>query len=122
MADFSVGYTKEFRNLIGLTSSKYFNDTFETSLNFRFLKNFVFEINYENYKTKNSNNDKTYFEIANSSIRYNKKNSPITFEVFVNNIFNTNTKNNISIADYIISENKTYILPRIVMFSLTYKI
>lgn len=120
--DFSVGYTKGFGSLSGLTSSKNFNDTFETSLNFKFLKDFVFEINYENYKTKNSNNDKTYFEIANSSLRYNKKNSPLTFEVFVNNIFNTKIKNNISISDYIISENKTYILPRIAMFSLTYKL
>ncbi len=120
--DFSVGYTKGFGSLNGLTSSKNFNDTFETSLNFRLLKGFVFEINYENYKTKNSNNDKTYFEIANSSLRYNKKNSPLTFEIFVNNIFDTKTKNNISISDFVISENKTYILPRVAMLSLTYKI
>jgi hypothetical protein len=120
--DFSVGYTKGFGSLKGLTASKNFNDSFETSLNFRFLKDFVFEINYENFKTKNSNNDKTFFEIANSSLRYNKKNSPLTFEIFVNNIFDTKTKNNISISDLIISESKTYILPRVVMLSLTYKI
>jgi hypothetical protein len=120
--DFSVEYTKGFGNLSGLTNSKNTNDTFESSLNIRFFKDFVFEMNYENFKTKNSNNDKTYFEIANSSLRYNKKNSPLSFEIFVNNIFDTKTKNNISISDYIISENKTYILPRVVMLSLTYKI
>lgn len=120
--DFSVGYTKGYGSLTGLTSSKNFNDTFEASLNFRFLKDFVFDINYENYKTKNSNNDKTYFEIANSSLRYNKKNSLLTFEIFVNNIFDTKTKNNISISDFVVSENKTYILPRIAMLSLTYKL
>lgn len=119
--DFSVEYTKGFGNLSGLTNSKNTNDTFESSLNIRFFKDFVFEMNYENFKTKNSNNDKTYFEIANSSLRYNKKNSPLSFEIFVNNIFDTKTKNNISISDYIISENKTYILPRVVMLSLTYK-
>jgi hypothetical protein len=120
--DFSVEYTKGFGNLSGLTNSKNTNDTFESSLNIRFFKDFVFEMNYENFKTKNSNNDKTYFEIANSSLRYNKKNSPLTFEIFVNNIFDTKTKNNISISDFVISENKTYILPRVAMLSLTYKI
>ncbi|SEP89787.1 carboxypeptidase-like regulatory domain-containing protein [Flavobacterium urocaniciphilum] len=120
--DFSIGYTKGFGNLKGVTTSKNFNESFETALNFRFLKDFVFEINYDNYITKNNNNNKTYFEIANSSLRYNKKNSPLTFEIFVNNILNTKIKNNISISDYIISENKTFILPRIVMLSLTYKL
>ncbi len=120
--DVSFGYIKGFGSLSGLTNSKNTNDTFESSINIRFFKDFVFEMNYENFKTKNNTNTKTYFEIANSSVRYNKKNSPITFEVFVNNVFNTKSKNNISISDFLISESQTYILPRTVMLSLTYKI
>ncbi len=77
---------------------------------------------YENLKNTNSNNQTNFYEIANTSLRYQKKNSPFGFEVFVNNLLDNKVKNSYSFSDYVISERSTYVLPRVFMFSVSYKL
>ena len=120
--DFSIGYNKGFSQFKGITNSKYQSDAFNSDLEITFLKFFTYKFEYENLKNTDNNNQSNYFDVANTSIRYQKKNSPFGFELFANNLFNTNSKNDYSFSDFIISNRQTFILPRVFMFSVSYKL
>jgi len=120
--DFSVGYTKGYSQFNGITQSKYQSDEFNADFEWTFLKYFTVELDYENLKNTNSNNQSNYYDIANASIRYQKKNSPFGFELFANNILDNKVKNDYSFSDFMISERKTSVLPRVFMLSVSYKL
>ncbi|WP_339658988.1 carboxypeptidase-like regulatory domain-containing protein [Flavobacterium frigidarium] len=120
--DYSVGYNKGFSQFSGLTSSKYETDAFTSSAQIDFLKFWNFKIDYENLKNTDDRDQSNFYDIMNASIRYQKKNSPFGFEMFVNNVFDNKTKNDFSFSDYVISERSTYVLPRVWMLSISYKL
>ena len=120
--DLSIGYTKGFSSFEGITTSKYQNDMINSDLEIAFFKSWIFKFDYEYLKNTNNDDQKNYSDIANTSLRYQKKNSPITFEVSVNNLFNVKNKNSYTFSDYIISQQATYILPRVILFSINYKL
>lgn len=120
--DFLISYSKGFSQLDGLTISKNKNDNFESSLNIIPLKNLVFKMDYNFTNNQNNSDKKVFFQIANTSLIYRKKNSSLSIEVLVNNIFNTKSKNDIRISDYYISESTMFVLPRTSMLNLTYKL
>lgn len=120
--DFTIGYTKGFSQFYGITKTNYKKDAFNTNIEINLLKNFVFKFEYENLKNSDSNNQINFFEVANTSLRYQKKNSPLGFELFANNLFDNELRNDFAFSDYMISESSTYILPRIVMLSISYKL
>lgn len=122
LPDFSIGYNKGFSQFNGVTNSKYQSDAFNSDFEITFLKSFTYRIEYENLKNTNNNNQSNYFDIANTSIRYQKKNSPFGFELLANNLFNTKSKNDYSFSDFIISNRQTFILPRVFVFSVSYKL
>lgn len=118
----SVGYTKGFSQFSGLTTSHYENDAITGDLDITFLKSWIFKFEYENLKNTNNNKQSNYNDIANTSLRYQKKNSPFGFEFSVNNLFDTRVISNYSFSDYLISQTNTFVLPRIMMLSVSYKI
>jgi hypothetical protein len=120
--DFSIGYTKGFNQFRGITNSTFQSDAlfFDTEINF--AKYFIFKLEYENLKNTDNFNQTTFFDVANTSLRYQKKNSAFGFELFANNVLNTTAKKNISYSDYLISDRQTFILPRVFMFSISYKL
>lgn len=120
--DLSVGYTKGFSQFNGITKTNYQSDEFNSDIEITFLKYFIYKLEYENLKNTNTNNQTNFYEIANTSLRYQKKNSPFGFEVFINNVLDNKVKNSYSFSDYIVSERSTYILPRVLMFSVSYKL
>lgn len=121
LPDFNIGYNKGFNQFRGVTNSEFQTDEFLTDLEIVFLKDFVWKFEYQNFKNRDKNQS-NYYDIANTSLRYQKKNSPFGFELFANNLFNNQVKNSYSFSDYMISEQKTYILPRALMFSISYKL
>lgn len=120
--DLSIGYSKGFSQFNGITKSKYQSDEITTELELTFFKFFVLKIDYDNLKNTNNLNQTNFYDIANVSLHYQKKSSPFGFELFANNVFNNKIKNDYSFSDYVITERKTYVLPRIVMFSVNYKL
>jgi len=60
--------------------------------------------------------------ITNFSLDYQKKNSAWGFNFAVNNVLNNKAKINNSLSDFLISEQTTYILPRVFLFSVRYKL
>lgn len=120
--DFSVGYNKGYSQFSGITKSNFETDAFNTDFEAAFFKFWTFKLAYENLKNTNTNNQSNFYDIMNTSIRYQKKNSPFGFELSVNNLLDNKLKNDYSFSDYLISERKTYVLPRVFMLSVSYKL
>ena len=55
-------------------------------------------------------------------LSYRKENSAWSYKVFSNNMFNTEFKRNSSFSQFLISDTKTFILPRVIMFSIGYNL
>lgn len=116
-----MGYKKGYNQQKGVTNLTFETDELNSAIEIAFLKTFVFKFEYENIKNS-SKSKSAFFEIGNTSISYQKKNNPLQFEVFANNLFNTKSKNNNSFSDYMNSEQTTFILPRAFMLSICYKL
>jgi hypothetical protein len=65
---------------------------------------------------------KNTFDNANTSLFYQKEDSPWGFEIAATNLFNTSFKQQNSFSSFLISDSKTFILPRVVMFKIAYKL
>jgi hypothetical protein len=51
-----------------------------------------FKLDYENLKNTNNNNQSNFYDIVNTSLRYQKKNSAFGFELSVNNLLDNKIK------------------------------
>ena len=120
--DFSIGYNKGFSQLSGLTKSSFQTDAINADANVNFFKSWIFKFEYENLKNTNNANQSNFYDIANASLRYQKKNSPFGFEVTANNLFDNKLKNDYLFSDYLVSERTTYVLPRVLLLSISYKL
>lgn len=119
-----IGYTKDFNNYRSSGSIfKFENDAFFVNLEYDFLNDFIFKADYslDNYQNK-SLNIKNTFDTANASLFYQLEDSPWGFEINATNLFNTKFKQDNSFSDFLISDSKTFILPRIIMFKVAYKL
>jgi hypothetical protein len=120
--DFNIGYTKGFNQLSGLTKTEFKTEEFNVDYEFKIRKDISCTIEYENLKNTNSNNQKNFFDVANATIKYEKKDSPFTFELIANNVLDTKVKNNYNFSDFLISEQSTFVLPRVFLLSISYKL
>lgn len=118
----SVAYTKGFSQFSGITKSDFESDKFNSDFEITILKDWIYKIDYQNVRNTNSNNQTNFFETVNASVRHQKKDSPFGFELTVNNLLNLKAKNDYSFSDYMISERQTFILPRVILFSVSYKL
>ncbi|MBU2928094.1 carboxypeptidase-like regulatory domain-containing protein [Winogradskyella psychrotolerans] len=119
-----INYTKDFNNYKALNNtSKFENDQLEVILEYDFLKDFIFKADYtfDNYTNKSLNTTNT-FDTANASLFYQKEDSPWGFEINATNLFDTEFKQQNSFNAFVITDSKTFILPRIVMFKVSYKL
>lgn len=119
-----LGFKQSFGNYSSSRSNYKFttNEPF-FSFDYDFLKKFIFSFDYTYYKYQNKSLNLTNsYSISNVSILYGKENSAWNFKLSANNLFDIKFKNQNSFDTYIISENKTSILPRIAMFSIIYKL
>jgi hypothetical protein len=118
----SVGYTKGFSQFKGITQSQFQFNSYNADAEFSFFKHWTYKLEYENTSNTNANQQRNFYDLANTSLRYQKKNSPFGLELSVNNVLNTSVKNDFSFSDYLISERTTFVLPRVVLFSISYKL
>jgi hypothetical protein len=119
---FEVGYKKGFSQFNGITQSNYKTDALNTSGSIEFLKNFVYKFSYENLKNTDNTNQSNFYEVANTSLRYQGKNKPFGFEISVTNIFDNRVKNSFTFSDFSISNYSRYVMPRVFLFSVSYKL
>lgn len=117
-----VGFTKGFNTFSGITSSKFETNQFSAEIDHKIFKYFSIKADYEAFTNLNFTNPNTFFEIANASLTYQKKNSPFGFEFMVSNLLNNETKNQNTFSDFLISQQATFILPRIFQVVIRYKL
>lgn len=119
----SIGYEKGFSQFSGLTESKFQTDSYELSVDYSFLSSLTFKADYNYFTTKSiSQNENNAYDIANLSLNYQCKNSPWDFTFTINNLLNSKTKTNINISDILISERSIFILPRVFLLTVNYKL
>lgn len=118
----SLQYRKSFSQFYGFSNSTLVTDNVIFSVDAVLFKNFNFKTNYEITTNKNQDGNSNNYQIANASLTFKKRNYPFSFELSAQNYLNNKIKIQNSFSDYIISNNKIYSLPRILMFSVRYKI
>lgn len=119
-----LNYTKDFSNYQARgINNEFENGRLEVILEYHFLNDFIFKADYtyDNYNNKSQAITNT-FDTANASLFYQKEDSPWGFEVNATNIFDVRFKQQNSFNAFVISDTRTFILPRIVMFKLSYKL
>lgn len=119
-----INYTKDFSNYKARgIENKFENDRLEVILEYDFLKDFIFKADYtfDNYTNKNQDINNT-FDTANASLFYQKEDSPWGFEINATNLFDVKFKQRNSFNAFVIGDSRTFILPRIVMFKVSYKL
>lgn len=117
-----VGFKKRIGNFTSSNSTTQFvaNEPY-VNLDYKFLNGFVFSLDYTHYNYQNKQQQlKNSYDIANMSLFYQKENSAWHFKIETQNLFNTSFKRSNSLSDDLISDIKTYILPRVFMFSIGY--
>jgi hypothetical protein len=119
-----VGYkhvTSNYKSRGNLT--QFLNTSFFTNLEYDFLNNFIFKADYSldtfNNKTTNNTNQ---FDMANASLFYQTEDSPWGFELSATNIFDVKFRQTNNFSDFLIQDSQSFILPRIVMFKVAYKL
>ena len=119
-----VGYkhaTSNYKSRGNLT--QFLNTSFFTNLEYDFLNDFIFKADYSldtfNNKTTNNTNQ---FDMANASLFYQTENSPWGFEVSASNMFDVKFRQTNNFNNFLIQDSKTFVLPRIIMFKVIYKL
>lgn len=119
----NLGYSKKFNQFIGLTDSSFETDNFNFNFNIDFFKYFTFETDYElNIIESNNLAQNSTFNIANASLTYSDKKSPLSFKFFAQNYLNNKKINESYFSDFLITKKTTFTLPRIFMLSISYKL
>lgn len=119
-----VGFKQSFGKYTSSNqNSKFTSNEPYLNIDYEFLKDFVFAFDYEyyNYQNKTINQTSTY-QLANTSVLYQKEDSAWTFKIDAQNLFDVKYKRSNYFSSYIISDTKTYILPRVLMISVIYKL
>jgi hypothetical protein len=122
--NFEFGYTKDFSNYQSIgTVTNFENDRVFINLEYDFLKDFILKADYsfDNYKNKNTSVNNT-FDTVNVSLFYQKEDNPWGFEINATNLFDVTFKQQNSFNGFLISDSKMFILPRIIMFKISYKL
>ena len=123
LPNIDIGYSKRFSELkTPNTSSKFtFEEPF-VNLEYNFLNDFYLKADYNQTTFRDPNGNKNKYKIANAELEYHQEDSMWSFKIKGTNILGVDYKNDTNISDFITSENRTYILPRIWLFTIVYKL
>jgi len=119
-----VGYKRTIGNYTsGNSVSKFVRSEPFLNIDYAFLKGFIFNFDYKRSSNQNKSlNQKNVYELANATVSYKKEDSAWSYTIKATNLFNTNFKQSNSFSEYLIRDTKTYILPRVLMFSIAYNL
>jgi hypothetical protein len=119
-----IGWRQSFGNFTLSDNTTNFVTT-EPFINFDydFLSGFIVSADFTSYTYQNQTLDqRNSYEIANASLLYQKESSAWSFKVEAQNMFDVQFKNQNTFTSYIISDSRTFILPRILLFSIGYNL
>ena len=118
-----IGYKKDFSKYFSAyNTSDFSNENPYFNIDYDFLNGFIFSADYSRNNYKDDFGHVNRYEMANTSLFYQKEDSAWGFKISGSNILGVTYKNQNSFSDYIISDTKIYIMPRIWLFTVSYKI
>jgi hypothetical protein len=119
-----VGWRQNFGNFTLSENTTNFVTTEPfVNLDYDFLSGFIISADFTSYTYENTSLDQSNsYEIANASLLYQKESSAWSFKVEAQNLFDVQFKNQNTFTSYIISDSRTFILPRILLFSIGYNL
>lgn len=119
-----VGWRQNFGNFtLGDNTTNFVANQPFVNLDYDFLSGFIFSADFTSYTYQNKTlNQQNSYEIANASLLYQKESSAWSFKIEAQNVFDVQFKNQNSFNSFIISDSRTFILPRIVLFSIGYNL
>jgi hypothetical protein len=115
---YQLGYTA-----ISSSNEQYSMQTWKPNLilKYDFLKGFIFKADYSiDISQDKTSGQENRYDMSNASIFYQHKKSPWGFEFSAANIFNINAKYGNSVSNYLAISDKTYIFPRVYLFTVSY--
>ena len=119
-----IGYRQDFNRFSSDNISNDFNvidPYFE--LEYDFLKDFILKADYSyNYFQDRDNNEVNHFQLGNVSLFYNREDSPWSYEIKVRNLFDVGYKNSSTFNEFLITEQRIFIQPRILMLKIGFKL
>ena len=120
----TAGYNQSNGNFtLGSGTSRFSTTEPFINLEYDFWNGFIASFEYSSFRYKNKSlNQENNYTIGDASLLYQKENSPWTFKLEAQNILDAAFKNSNSFSSYIISDTQTFIMPRIVVFSLGYNL
>jgi len=124
MPNVELGYRQSFSELSSNNNDNDFMRIMPNiNVNYSFFKNFLLKANYNfTYFENEKNGNTNHFDLSNVSLSYNKEESPWNFEISSTNIFDTAFRQESNINEFTAIDNITFIQPRILLFSITYKL
>ena len=119
-----IGYKRTIGNYNpGNSVTKFVRSEPYLNIDYDFLKGFVFNFDYTRSSYQNKSlGQKNIYELANATLSYKNDDSAWSYKIKATNLINTTFKQNNRFSNYLISDTKTYILPRIIMFSISYNL
>ncbi len=117
-----------FRQNINIFKSKNMRNEFTqldpfAFLEYDFLKDFTLKVDYTyNYYEYKSNGEINRFQIGGASLGYWKEDSLWSFEISMENIFDTRYKAENSLTDFLILNRNIYVQPQTLLFKIAYKL
>jgi hypothetical protein len=117
----SLKFNKIFNTLEGQSKSKFITDMIAFDIEIPFLKDFVIKTDYR-YQRNNNFNEVFWFNSGDFSLQYQKENKPLLFEILIKNYLNNKTINNNSFSQFLATDKSVFVLPRIIMISISYKL
>lgn len=114
----SFGSYSLSESLVNFTRNELF-----ANIDYDFWKGYILSLNFiSNNFRNNSLNQENNFDLANASLYYRKENSAWSFELNIKNLFDVPDRSSYYFSEYIISDTRTFILPRIFMISIGYNL
>ena len=124
LPNIELGLRQNFgRYTLGGSTSTFVTTEPFLNVDYDFKNDFITSLEFVAHSYENKElNQKNKYEIANFSLFYNKENSPWSFEVKIQNLFDVSFKRSNYFSSYLITDTKTFILPRIIILSVGYKL
>ena len=115
-----VGVSRDIGRFVSPSNtSKFITTQPFATIDYDFLEGFIFNFDYRKsiYENKDLGQKNTY-EIANTTLSYKNENSAWSYKISAQNLLNAQFKQSNRFSDYVVSDSKTFILPRIIVFSI----
>lgn len=121
--DLSIGYTVHLNRYRTADSRNDFTShELFGQFSFVFMEDFQFQMDYSRLYYKTQAELSEQFETADASLHYQTPKSPWGLELRVSNLLNTRQRRKNSFSELYISDQRSFILPRILLFTVSYKL